>query len=63
MFRRFCQIFSKKLQKVAHFVKNEKSSIWQNFEKSSIFRKKSKSTFRNEKFGQQATMSLHEKFR
>ena len=29
MFRRFCQLFSKKLQKVAHFVKeHEKSSIW-----------------------------------
>ena len=29
MFRRFCQIFSKKLQKVAHFVKNDdRSSIW-----------------------------------
>ena len=32
MFRRFCQLFSKKLQKVAHFVKeHEKSSIWPNF--------------------------------
>ena len=29
MFRHFCQLFSKKLQKVAHFVKeHEKSSIW-----------------------------------
>ena len=29
MFRRFCQILSKKLQKVAHFVKNnDRSSIW-----------------------------------
>ena len=29
MFRRFCQLFSKKLQKVVHFVKeHEKSSIW-----------------------------------
>ena len=29
MFRRLCQLFSKKLQKVAHFVKeHEKSSIW-----------------------------------
>ena len=29
MFLRFCQLFSKKLQKVAHFVKeHEKSSIW-----------------------------------
>ena len=29
MFRRFCQLFSKKLQKVAHFVKeHKKSSIW-----------------------------------
>ena len=30
MFRRFGQFFSKKLEKVAHFVKkNERSSIWQ----------------------------------
>ena len=31
MFRRFRQVFRKKLQKVAHFVKkHEKSSIWPN---------------------------------
>ena len=30
MFRRFGQLLSQKVQKVAHFVKNdEKSSIWQ----------------------------------
>ena len=29
MFKRFGQLFSKKVQKVAHFVKNDgKSSIW-----------------------------------